>query len=130
MAKQNANPFMASCPSQDILALIGSKWSMLLLCILGDGPVRSGELGRRAGGISQKMLTQTLRRLERDGIVARTVYPVVPPHVEYALTPLGTTLIAALRLLCQWAQENLGAVEAARHIHEQQTRSEHGRLGR
>jgi len=66
-----ANPFNANCPSQDILALIGAKWSMLLMCILRDGPTRPGELARRAGGISQKMLTQTLRELERHGIVAR-----------------------------------------------------------
>ena len=71
MAKTRANPFNASCPSQDILALIGGKWSMLLLCVLKEGPVRTGELARRAGGISQKMLTQTLRSLERDGLVLR-----------------------------------------------------------
>jgi DNA-binding HxlR family transcriptional regulator len=88
-----------------------------------DGETRRySELEKLIGGISQKMLTQTLRNLERGGIVARTVYPVVPPHVEYALTPLGTTLIEALRSLCLWAQENLDAVEAARR--------EGGRLSR
>ena len=106
MPKPDANPFMASCPSQDILALIGSKWSMLLLCILGDGPVRSGELGRRAGGISQKMLTQTLRELERHGIVHRKDFGEVPPRVEYSLTPLGRSLAQLVRQIEQWVESN------------------------
>jgi DNA-binding HxlR family transcriptional regulator len=105
-SKPGANPFNASCPSQDILALIGSKWSMLLLCILGDGPVRSGELGRRAGGISQKMLTQTLRELERHGIVNRKDFSEVPPRVEYSLTPLGRSLAALVRQIEQWVESN------------------------
>jgi len=124
------NVFDPNCGSRRVLNLIADRWTALVIYALDHETRRYSELEKMIGGISQKMLTQTLRRLERDGIVARTVYPVVPPHVEYALTPLGTTLIAALRLLCQWAQENLGAVEAARHIHEQQMRSEHGRLGR
>ena len=124
------NVFDPNCGSRRVLNLIADRWTALVIYALDHETRRYSELEQMIGGISQKMLTQTLRRLERDGIVARTVYPVVPPHVEYALTPLGATLIAALRLLCQWAQENLGAVEAARHIHEQQTRSEHGRLGR
>ena len=106
MTPTAANPFNASCPSQDILALIGSKWSMLLLCILGDGPVRSGELGRRAGGISQKMLTQTLRDLERHGIVSRKDYGEVPPRVEYSLTPLGRSLAQLVRKIEEWVESN------------------------
>ena len=106
MAKIRANPFNASCPSQGILALIGSKWSMLLLCILNDGPVRSGELGRRAGGISQKMLTQTLRELERHGIVHREDFAVVPPRVEYSLTPLGGSLAQLVRRIEDWVESN------------------------
>jgi DNA-binding HxlR family transcriptional regulator len=104
--KPNANPFNAMCPSQDILALIGSKWSMLLLCILGDGPIRSGELGRRAGGISQKMLTQTLRELERHGIVSRRDYGEVPPRVEYSLTPLGRSLAQLVQRIEEWVESN------------------------
>ena len=104
MAK--ANPFNARCPSQEILALIGSKWSMLLLCILGAGAVRSGELGRRAGGISQKMLTQTLRELERHGIVSRKDYGEVPPRVEYSLTPLGHSLARLVRGIEEWVESN------------------------
>jgi DNA-binding HxlR family transcriptional regulator len=106
MSKTRANPFNASCPSQDILALIGSKWSMLLLCILGDGPVRNGELARRAGGISQKMLTQTLRELERHGIVHREDYAEVPPRVEYSLTPLGQSLARLVRDIEEWVESN------------------------
>jgi len=106
MPKSNANPFSASCPSQGILALIGSKWSMLLLCILSEGPVRSGELGRRAGGISQKMLTQTLRELERHGIVNRKDHGEVPPRVEYSLTPLGRSLAQLVRGIEEWVESN------------------------
>jgi DNA-binding HxlR family transcriptional regulator len=106
MAKTRANPFNADCPSQDILALIGSKWAMLLLCILDEGPVRSGELGRRAGGISQKMLTQTLRELERHGIVHRRDFAEVPPRVEYSLTPLGRSLAQLVRRIEDWVESN------------------------
>ena len=101
-----ANPFNASCPSQDILALIGAKWSMLLLCILKDGPVRTGELARRAGGISQKMLTQTLRELERHGIVHREDFGEVPPRVEYSLTTLGRSLSVLVGQIEGWVESN------------------------
>jgi DNA-binding HxlR family transcriptional regulator len=107
-----ANPFNASCPSQDILALIGGKWSMLLLCILSDGPVRTGELARRAGGISQKMLTQTLRELVRHGIVARRDYGEVPPRVEYSLTPLGASLSTLVRRIEDWVTANYSRMTA------------------
>jgi DNA-binding HxlR family transcriptional regulator len=115
MKKPNANPFNAMCPSQDILALIGSKWSMLLLCILGDGPIRSGELGRRAGGISQKMLTQTLRELERHGIVSRRDYGEVPPRVEYSLTEKGRALLPIIQTMrvygAAWLRDECDEVE-------------------
>jgi DNA-binding HxlR family transcriptional regulator len=106
MAKLRANPFDANCPSQDILALIGGKWSMLLLCVLSEGPIRSGELGRRAGGISQKMLTQTLRELQRHGIVSRRDFGEVPPRVEYSLTPLGESLSRLVRHIEAWVESN------------------------
>jgi DNA-binding HxlR family transcriptional regulator len=115
--KPSANPFNPMCPSQDILALIGSKWSMLLLCILGDGPVRSGELGRRAGGISQKMLTQTLRELERHGIVARKDYGEVPPRVEYSLTPLGRSLAQLVRRIEEWVESNYSKMTRVARSH-------------
>jgi DNA-binding HxlR family transcriptional regulator len=106
MARLQANPFNASCPSQDILALIGGKWSMLLLCVLSEGPIRTGELARRAGGISQKMLTQTLRELERHGIVRRRDFGEVPPRVEYSLTPLGESLSQLVRKIETWVESN------------------------
>jgi DNA-binding HxlR family transcriptional regulator len=106
MARPQANPFNASCPSQDILALIGGKWSMLLLCVLSEGPVRTGELARRAGGISQKMLTQTLRELVRHGIVQRRDFGEVPPRVEYSLTPLGRSLAGLVRQIESWVETN------------------------
>lgn len=101
-----ANPFNPECPSQEILALIGSKWSMLLMCILSKGPTRSGELARRAGGISQKMLTQTLRELERHGLVHRHDYQEVPPRVEYSLTRLGTSLSDLIQQIEGWVTAN------------------------
>jgi DNA-binding HxlR family transcriptional regulator len=106
MANTRANPFNPSCPSQDILALIGGKWSMLLLCILADGPIRTGELARRAGGISQKVLTQTLRELERHGIVQRRDFSEVPPRVEYSLTALGRSLSGLVRRIESWVESN------------------------
>ena len=101
-----ANPFNPACPSQDILALIGGKWSILLMCVLREGPARTGELARRAGGISQKMLTQTLRELERHGIVHRKDFSEVPPRVEYSLTPLGRSLALLVRRLEEWVESN------------------------
>ena len=86
------NPYNTECPSQNILALIGSKWSMLILCALRAGPRRTGELKRRLEGVSAKMLTQTLRELERHGIVMREDFGEVPPRVEYRLSPLGQSL--------------------------------------
>jgi DNA-binding HxlR family transcriptional regulator len=109
-----ANPFNPDCPSQEILALIGSKWSMLLLCILSEGPVRTGELGRRAGGISQKMLTQTLRDLERHGIVRRRDFGEVPPRVEYRLTSLGNSLSVLVRQLETWVTSNYSRMTTAK----------------
>jgi DNA-binding HxlR family transcriptional regulator len=106
MPKSQADPFDATCPSQDILALIGSKWSMLLLCALEDGPARTGALLLRAGGISQKMLTQTLRGLTRHGIVNRKDYGELPPRVEYSLTPLGRSLSALVAEIENWVTAN------------------------
>jgi len=105
-----ANPFNVTCPSQDVLALIGGKWSMLLLCLLSAGPKRTGELARGAGGISQKMLTQTLRELERHGIVHREDFGEVPPRVEYSLTPLGKSLSKLVRDIEAWVETNYSRI--------------------
>jgi DNA-binding HxlR family transcriptional regulator len=104
--KQKANVYNRECPSQGILALIGSKWSMLVLCALRAGPVRTHALKRRLDGVSAKMLTQTLRELERHGIVLRRDYGEVPPRVEYSLTPLGRSLSALVLEIEQWVTAN------------------------
>jgi DNA-binding HxlR family transcriptional regulator len=103
-----------NCESRQALDRIADKWTCLIVYALLDGPRRHGELRRAIGGISQKMLTQTLRSLERDGLVRRTVIATIPPHVEYALTPLGETLAAPLAAICRWAMDHLAEVQAAR----------------
>ena len=97
-----------------MLSRVGDKWTVFVVGLLSKGPMRFNEIRRTVGGISQRMLTLTLRGLERDGLVTRTVYPTIPPRVEYALTPLGCTLIAPLIALADWATENQGTVEKAR----------------
>ena len=106
--------FREACGTRAVLDLLADKWTVLVVASLAAGTKRSGELMRKIEGISPKMLTQTLRRLERDGLVSRTVYPVVPPRVEYVLTPLGATLIQPLTALCAWAYDHLDEVETAR----------------
>lgn len=103
----------AGCGSRAVLDMIANKWTVLVLCALEDGPTRFTHLQRRIGGVSQKMLTQTLREMERNGLVTRTVYPEVPPHVEYDLTPLGRGLETAVDGLRRWAEGHLGEVAAA-----------------
>ena len=98
----------------EILGRIANRWTALIVQALAGGTKRYSAIRRELGGVSHKMLTQTLRGLERDGIVARTVYPVVPPRVEYALTPLGESLIEPLALICQWTAQHWEEIEAAR----------------
>jgi DNA-binding HxlR family transcriptional regulator len=92
---------------------VGDKWSVLVVGMLGDGPKRFSELRRLIEGVSQRMLTLTLRGLERDGLVTRTVYPTVPPRVDYALTPTGRTLLEPVRALADWAFKNWPAIQGA-----------------
>lgn len=92
------------CPSRLALDLITDKWTPLVIYILSDGPCRYTQLKRQIGGITQKMLTQTLRKMEEEGLASRTVYPTSPPAVEYALTPLGQTLCEPIEELLQWAR--------------------------
>ena len=98
----------------DVLARVGDKWTVYVVGNLSGGPMRFNEIRRAVGGISQRMLTLTLRGLERDGLVTRTVYPTIPPRVDYELTELGRTLIAPLMPIGDWALENRAAVEKAR----------------
>ncbi|HEY6112438.1 MAG TPA: helix-turn-helix domain-containing protein [Chthoniobacterales bacterium] len=102
------------CPSRLVLERIADKWTALIIQILSKDTMRYSALQQRIGGISQKMLTQTLRSLERDGLVQRKVYPVVPPRVEYSLTRLGRTLIDPLRALCRWSEKHLPELQANR----------------
>ena len=97
-----------------VLSRIGNKWTIFVVMMLTDGPRRFNELKRLVGGVSQRMLTFTLRGLERDGLVSRTVYPTVPPRVEYALTDLGRSLQDPVQALGAWAFSNLSAIQEAR----------------
>lgn len=111
MAKTVADgTFLADCPGRLAFDLLADKWAGLALCGLRDGPLRHGELGEIIGGISRKVLTQTLRRLEAHGLVGRHAYAEGPARVEYELTPLGRTLIEPIHVLTEWARENGDAV--------------------
>lgn len=102
--------FLAVCPSRQVLARIGEKWTLLVLAALAEGPRRSGELHRRLEGVSRKVLTQTLRQLERDGLIQRCLLSSRPLHVEYRLSPLGTNLLPLVRDLKAWAERNFAAI--------------------
>lgn len=112
------DPYNADCPTRRILDRIGDRWTVLIIGVLGEHDARFSELRRRIHGVSQKMLTQTLRGLERDGIVRRTVFPEVPIRVEYALTDAGRTLLAPLRALQEWSIEHLSDVAAAQESYD------------
>lgn len=111
------------CPARDVLALIGDKWTTLVFGLLENGPQRFSDLRRGVGGISQKVLTQTLRALERDGLVKRTIYPEIPPHVEYELTSLGRTLVEPISALKRWTAEHIDSVIAAQQDYDQRQTS-------
>lgn len=111
---RRASVMNAHCLSRVVLSRIADKWTALIIHVLAGGTRRYAELQREIGGISQKMLTQTLRSLERDGLVTRKVHPVVPPRVDYTLTPLGRTLIEPLRAICRWSEKHLPQLEANR----------------
>ena len=119
--KKHASPKISfsTCTTREVLKLIGDQWTALVIYALESGTKRFSQLCSQIDGISKKMLTQTLRDLEYNGLVQRVVYPVVPPHVEYSLTPLGRTLIEPIRALRQWADEHLNEVEQARTEQDQ-----------
>ena len=98
----------------EVLARVGDKWTVLVVSTLGDGPKRFNELRRALGSISQRMLTLTLRALERDGLVTRTVFPTIPPRVDYELTRLGRSLLEPVSALGLWARKNRPVIQAAR----------------
>jgi DNA-binding HxlR family transcriptional regulator len=108
------NTYSRDCPSRQVLDRIGDTWSMLVVISLADGPRRYSELAALIEGISPKMLTQTLRGLERDGLLSRTVHAVVPPRVDYELTRLGRSLLGLVEALDDWAESNIDEVLAAR----------------
>lgn len=109
-------------PVHEILSLVGDKWSVLIVRHLGEGTMRFNMLRRSIDGISQKMLTTTLRNLEREGFVTRTVYPTIPPRVEYNLTRLGRDLLVPITALSEWVNANRQRIEAARARFDQQQR--------
>jgi DNA-binding HxlR family transcriptional regulator len=107
-------PFSATCPTRELLDQLADKWSMLALIAISKEPVRFNALKRIVEGISQKVLTQTLRKLEHNGLVTRTAYPTVPVTVEYAITPLGLSLVKIVEPLRQWAISNIQEIVQAR----------------
>ena len=114
MSAHPADPYRRHCPSRQLLDRIGDRWTVLVIGALTGGPLRFSALAARVEGVSQKMLTQTLRALERDGLVTRTVYAQIPPRVEYELTEAGHTLQEPLRALEDWAVTHMPDVLAAR----------------
>lgn len=107
-----------ACELRNILDRIADKWSLLVICVLADGVRRFSELRREIDGISQRMLTLTLRQLEREGLVTRTVFPVVPPRVDYELTALGSTLLDTIQTLVAWASAHGNEIVEARAAYD------------
>jgi DNA-binding HxlR family transcriptional regulator len=113
-AARKYDAFLATCPARQLLDRISDKWVTLILSALADGPLRYSDLSRRIAGVSQKMLTQTLRSLERDGLLSRSVTPSVPVRVDYELTTLGETLMPLIASIKGWAETHMTEVNAAR----------------
>jgi DNA-binding HxlR family transcriptional regulator len=113
-----------TCRARAVLQRVGDKWSVLAIDLLGQGTMRFSELHRAIDGITARMLTVTLRGLERDGILTRTIHPVIPPRVEYALTPMGRTLLDTIGQLVTWADSHLPEIEAARAAYDARHRCE------
>lgn len=117
-AAQNPDAYAASCPTRMVLDRVADKWAVLILGLLAERPIRFNQLRRTIQGISQKMLSQTLKSLERDGFVTRTVTPTVPVTVEYAITDLGRTLAATVDPLRIWAETHFNAVLEAQRRYD------------
>jgi DNA-binding HxlR family transcriptional regulator len=118
------NVFDSHCPTRQVLDLIADKWTVLIIRRLADGTLRFAQLRRSVDGISQKVLTNILRSLERDGIVTRRIYASVPPKVEYSLTTLGRSLCILVEGICGWAEANIEQVQVAREVYAQTSREE------
>lgn len=116
--KRLPNAFRANCPTRQVLDVIADKWSTLIIHLLKAGPQRFANIQRQIDGISQKMLTQTLRELERNGLVKRTVFAQVPPKVEYELTSLGQTLGQVITPIVKWSEANIGEIVAAQERYD------------
>ena len=112
------NVFLADCPARKVLDRISDKWVTLILSALAAGPQRYSDLGRLIAGVSQKMLTQTLRSLERDGLVSRTMTAAVPVRVDYRLTPLGDSMLPVVRAMKAWAEAHIEEIESARATYD------------
>jgi DNA-binding HxlR family transcriptional regulator len=125
-AMRDWNPYQASCPTRLVLARIADKWALLVLGALSGGPVRFNDLKRRIEGVSQKMLSQTLKNLERDGLVKRAAFATVPVTVEYSITPLGRTLTATFDALRNWACANMKEVQRAQKAYDGKTKVKSG----
>jgi len=110
----NPDPYRKGCASRTVLDVIANKWVHLVVCALRHGPKRFGELRRQLDGVTQKMLTQTLRALERDGLITRTLYPTIPPRVDYELTDLGHEVAGLLDNILVWSQHHAAEITAAR----------------
>lgn len=122
--------FEVTCASRVLVARLADKWVTLVLCALATGSARHSALARRITGVSQKMLTQTLRNLERDGLVDREVTPTVPVTVEYSLTPLGRSLVEVFLQLKTWADTNIDDVEVAQHAYDQRQQADRSATAR
>jgi DNA-binding HxlR family transcriptional regulator len=121
---QDLQPLSEPCIKvREILSLVGDKWSVLIVTILGSGPMRFSQLKRAVEGISQRMLTATLRGLERDGLVTRTVTPSIPPRVDYELTELGRSLGVPVNALNQWTIDHIEAINTARTAFDKRART-------
>lgn len=123
MESRAATRYNAACPTRQVLAVISDRWAAVILAVLEEGPMRHSALHRQVRGISQKILTQNLRHLERSGLVRRTVYAEVPPRVEYALTALGETLCGPLAALRTWSEANITAITTAQQSYDLQDSS-------
>ncbi len=113
-----ADAYLRQCASRTVLEAIANKWTCLLVDALRDGPVRFGDLRRRLDGITQKSLTQTLRTMERDGMVIRTLYPTIPPRVEYELSVLGRSVLALMEGIKRWSEEHAVEIVVARDAYD------------